>query len=186
MTSAVCRMDFELVSRLLRNGLDVNTKNEDGNSSLHLLLKKHKQTSVEMFKLLLSFGADINALNNRFESPLLCAIDCKEEKIISLLLELDCAVNTEAPLGESPLSLAVIEDQYKLTEALLRFGADVNQKCGRDEHTALHAAVCSFNNKLAQFLVQHGADVEAKDVLGETPLFKASATSNELVEFFLK
>ena len=186
LTSAVCRMDFELVSRLLRNGLDVNTKNEDGNSSLHLLLKKHKQTSVEMFKLLLSFGADINALNNRFESPLLCAIDCKEVKIISLLLELDCAVNTEAPLGESPLSLAVIEDQYKLTEALLRFGADVNQKCGRDEHTALHAAVCSFNNKLAQFLVQHGADVEAKDVLGETPLFKASATSNELVEFFLK
>ena len=186
LTSAVCRMDFELVSRLLRNGLDVNTKNEDGNSSLHLLLKTHKQTSVEMFKLLLSFGADINALNNRFESPLLCAIDCKEEKIISLLLELDCAVNTEAPLGESPLSLAVIEDQYKLTEALLRFGADVNQKCGRDEHTALHAAVCSFNNKLAQFLVQHGADVEAKDVLGETPLFKASATSNELVEFFLK
>ena len=186
LTSAVCRRDFELVSRLLRNGLDVNTKNEDGNSSLHLLLQKHKQTSVEMFKLLLSFGADINALNNRFESPLLCAIDCKEEKIISLLLELDCAVNTEAPLGESPLSLAVIEDQHKLTEALLHFGADVNQKCGRDEHTALHAAVCSFNNRLAQFLVQHGADVEAKDVLGETPLFKASATSNELVEFFLK
>ena len=188
LTSAVCRIDFELVSHLLRNGLDVNTKNEDGNSSLHLLLQKHKQTSMEMFKLLLSFGADINALNNRFESPLLCAIDCEEEKIISLLLELDCAVNTEVPLGESPLSLAVMKGQRKLTEALLQCGADINQKCGRDEHTALHAAVRSFNrNGLAQLLVQHGADVEAEDVLGETPLFKAADTNNnELVEFFLK
>ena len=186
LMSAVCRMDFELVSHLLRNGVDVNTKNEDGNSSLHLILQKHKQTSMEMFKLLLSFGADINALNNRFESPLLCAIECEEEKIISLLLELDCAVNTEAPLGESPLSLAVMKGQRKLTEALLLCGADVNQKCGRDEHTALHAAVRSFNlNGIAQFLVQHGANVEAKDGLGETPLFKAAEKKNELVEFFL-
>ena len=187
LMSAVCRMDFGLVSHLLRNGVDVNTKNEDGNSSLHLILQKHKQTSMEMFKLLLSFGADINALNNRFESPLLCAIDCEEEKIISLLLELDCAVNTEAPLGESPLSLTVMKGQRKLAEALLLCGADVNQKCGRDEHTALHAAVRSFNrNGIAQFLVQHGANVEAKDDLGETPLFKAAETDNELVEFFLK
>ena len=186
LTSAVRRMDFELVSHLLRNGVNVNTKNEDGNSALHLLFRK--QTSMEMFKLLLSFGADINALNNRFESPLLCAIDCEEEKIISLLLELDCALNTEVPLGESPLSLAVVKGQRKLTEALLQCGADINQKCGRDEHTALHAAVLSFNrNGLAQFLVQHGADVEAEDVLGETPLFKAAETnSDELIEFFLK
>ena len=184
LTSAVRRMDFELVSHLLRNGVNVNTKNEDGNSALHLLFRK--QTSMEMFKLLLSFGADINALNNRFESPLLCAIDCEEEKIISLLLELDCVVNTEAPLGESPLSLAVIKGQHKLTEALLQCDADVNQKCGRDEHTALHAAVhCCFLNGIAQLLVQHGADLEAKDRLGETPLFKA-ATNNNLAEFFLK
>ena len=184
LTSAVRRMDFELVSHLLRNGVNVNTKNEDGNSALHLLFRK--QTSMEMFKLLLSFGADINALNNRFESPLLCAIDCEEEKIISLLLELDCAVNTEAPLGESPLSLAVIKGQHKLTEALLQCDADVNQKCGRDEHTALHAAVHGhFLNGIAQLLVQHGADLEAKDRLGETPLFKA-ATKNKLAEFFLK
>ena len=185
LTSAVRRMDFELVSRLLRNGVNVNTKNEDGNSALHLLFRK--QTSMEMFKLILSFGADINALNNRFESPLLRAIDREEEKIISLLLELDCAVNTEAPLGESPLSLAVIKGQHQLTEALLQCDADVNQRCGRDEHTALHAAVRGcFLNGIAQFLVQHGADVEAKDRLGETPLFKAAETNNELVKFFLK
>ena len=35
LTSAVDRMDFGLVSRLLQNGMDVNAKDEDGQSALH-------------------------------------------------------------------------------------------------------------------------------------------------------
>ncbi|CAH3161140.1 unnamed protein product [Porites evermanni] len=192
LTSAVGRMDFPLVSHLLQNGMDVNKKNEFGNTALHIIFlrgmqDKKPQKAMEMFKLLVSFGADINAINNTFETPLHYAVDFEAEECISLLLELDCKIDFEVPLKESPLILATLKGKCKLVEELLQCGADVNQKCGRDEQTPLHAVVKSFNRPaLAQIMLLHGADLETKDFVEETPLTKAlEMVDEELVEVFL-
>ena len=84
--------------------------------------------TMEMFKLLVSFGADINALNSTFEAPLHFAVKQGVGKVIDLLLELGCETTFNAPLRESPLFLAVVKGQYKLAEKLLQCGAEVNQK----------------------------------------------------------
>ena len=75
---------------------------------------------------------------------------------------------------------------------LLQYGLAVNQKCCRDETTPLHFAVASaFGSEsvhLPQLLLQHGADREAKNALGETPLSLAAAKNGgnfSLVQFFL-
>ena len=192
LTSAVGRMDFPLVSHLLQNGMDVNKKNEFGNTALHIIFlrgmqDKKPQKAMEMFKLLVSFGADINAINNTFETPLHYAVDFEAEECISLLLELDCKIDFEVPLKESPLILATLKGKCKLVEELLQCGADVNQKCGRDEQTPLHAVVKSFNRPaLAQIMLLHGADLETKDFVEETPLSKAlEMVDEELIEVFL-
>ena len=191
LTSAVDRMDFWLVSRLLQNGMDVNAKNEDGQSALHAVFFSSKQgldqhKTMEMFKLLVSFGADINALNSTFEAPLHFAVEQGVRKVIDLLLELGCETNFNCPLRESPLFLAVVKGQYKLAEKLLQCGAEVNQKRGRDERTPIHTAVHSFSNCLtAQVLLRYGADLGVKDVFGETPLSLAAETDHEMVELFL-
>ena len=191
LTSAVIRMDFALVSRLLQNGIDVNTRDEDGNSALHKVFWQYKEYSdphktMEMFNLLVSFGADINARNKKFKTPLHDAVELGAEKIISLLLELDCKMNFEDTERGSPLLQAVIKGDCKLVEALLQCGADVNQGCCRDERTLLHAAVGSlYSLAQAHVLLEYGADLEAEDVFGETPLAKAVEKDGGMAELLL-
>ena len=191
LTSAVDCMDFGLVSSLLKNGMDVNRKNENGQSALHFVCLPRTQASdpqktMEMFKLLVSFGADVNLLNNTFESPLHYAVEQGLEKVARLLLELGCKTNFKVPLGETPLFLAVLKGQYKIVEMLLQCGADVNQKCGREERTPLHASVVNPEGLvLARLLLYYGADLGADDVLGETPLALAAGKAHDIVKLFL-
>ena len=193
LTSAAFRTDIDVVSRHLQNGLDVNARTEDENTALHFaLLRDAHPKIIEMVKLLVEFGADINAKNNKLKTPLHFAADLNHEEIVSLLIELECEANCEDSLTESPLHLAVNRRNSKVTEMLLQYGLAVNQKCCREETTPLHvaAAVASGSESvhIPQLLLQHGADREAKNALGETPLASAAETKGgnfSLVQLFL-
>jgi len=193
LTSAAFRTDIDVVSRHLQNGLDVNARAGNGNTALHIaLLRGAHPKLTEMVKLLVEFGADINAKNNKLETPLHFAADLNSEEIGSLLIELECEANCEDSLTRSPLHRAVGRRNSKVTEMLLQYGLAVNQKCCREETTPLHVAVAvakgSKSVHIPQVLLQHGADTEAKNALGETPLASAVATNGgnfSLVQFFL-
>lgn len=56
-----------------------------------------------------------------------------------------------------------------LVEMLISTGADVNSKQGMGGRTALHVA-CEFHNEfMIKVLISHGANVTAKDIVGNTP-----------------
>lgn len=66
-------------------------------------------------------------------------------------------------------------------------GADVNHKC-KDGKFLMHIAALNGRGYLdeAQFLIDHGADINAKEYCGWTPLhWAASIGSQEMVEFLL-
>lgn len=81
----------------------------------------------------------------------------KEEKLM----------NSRNILGETPVLMAILRCQHDLAEKLLAAGADINIP-NRNENTALHFAVA--NPEIVHLLIKHGANVDARNCVGETPL----------------
>ena len=60
-----------------------------------------------------------------------------------------------------------------VAETLIKHGADVNIHSGPIQGTPLHAAARRDNVIVAEVLLAAGADIEARDIKGETPLRRA-------------
>jgi truncated hemoglobin YjbI len=60
-----------------------------------------------------------------------------------------------------------------VVRALVRSGADVNARGGAKRCTALHMAARRGNVEVAEALLECGADIEARDRVGDTPLRRA-------------
>ena len=67
---------------LVKHNADVNAKDKDGNTALHLAVIRQK---VDITRTLLKHNADVNARNNLGNTVLDCAVDnCQE--LVELLL----------------------------------------------------------------------------------------------------
>jgi ankyrin repeat protein len=73
---------------------------------------------------------------------------------------------------------AVLENNVPEFRRLLSDGADVNAKHSRTGLTSLSVACHEGHVQLVKELVEHGADVEAKDNGGNTPLHYAAITGS--------
>lgn len=80
-------------------------------------------------------------------------------------------------LGWTPLHIAAIGDHKRETDMLLASGADPNAR-DRFGHTPIFFARSAY---VAQVLVSHGADVNAKREDGAAPLHRAARTGSRQV-----
>ncbi len=210
--NAVRKCSREVVELLLKQGADVNAKSNFGGTPLHEVLQTHvsaviqsrkyssfekkrgdefrkkAEVALDIFKLLLKHGADVNAKNNFGGTPLHSSImynSSDETKIVEmaeLLLKHGADVNAKDNGGLTPLHTGAHNAKnnqisVEMAELLLKYGADPNTK-DKDGRTPLHWAAWNINShKFAELLLKHGADVNAKDNLGETPLHDARMRS---------
>jgi ankyrin repeat protein len=77
--------------------------------------------------------------------------------------------------GQTLLMECVLEKREDLVELLLEHNADPKRR-DRDQATALHFAAAAHLPRAVQLLLDKGAEVDAQDNLGNTPLFKALST----------
>jgi truncated hemoglobin YjbI len=101
-------------------------------------------------ELLLRRGAEPDAVDRGGHTPLYCA-------------------GNRFPRPGSPHA----GQGRQIVELLVRAGADVNAARGVKRCTALHMAARRGGVSVAEALLDHGADIEARDSLGETPLRRA-------------
>ena len=136
--------DVDSMRAILKTGVEVNFKDMNGDTVLACVLDNRDNShAMEIVKVLLQFGADVNTKNDRWETPLLIAVRMNLENVSELLLELGCDAKARDLDSCCSLRYAAQNDNGKLTEMLLKFGADASLKTDRDEVTPLHMAVSS-------------------------------------------
>ncbi len=80
--------------------------------------------AAETTQLLLSQGADSNALNRSHRTPVQLAAELNHADVISLLANAGADLNTQDKKGRTPLHRATYEGMVEAAEALLAKGAD--------------------------------------------------------------
>lgn len=95
--------------------------------------------------------------------------------MVAALLKLGVDANTQTEDGHSPLYCVGNEcpGGGAVVRALIEAGARVDACDGIKRCTALHMAARRGNVEAAEALLERGANIEARDSLGETPLRRA-------------
>ncbi len=161
---------------LIRNGANVNMQNYKGVQPLHIT------SDFETTELLLENGADVNAvsrsgirvspfekhvvLDGIIQSQNKLPLNPEWREITNLMLEYGGDYNTRDKEGNTLFHRAVQMGNTDLVRCLISMGVDVNVK-NNEGRTALHLVK---DPKIAEMLLDAGADMEAQDNSGSTPL----------------
>jgi len=109
---------------------------------------------------------------------------------LELLLDLGAAVDAADRSGRTPLFCVANEcraaNASAVAEALLRRGAAVDARDRVNRCTPLHAAARRGFVAVAAALLDGGADLEARDVAGDTPLRRAVNCGQVEIATFLR
>ena len=169
--------DTQALKKMIEEGLDVNARDEEGDTLLLFTLANND--NLEIARMLLDAGADINAPSQRDGiTPLLEATTMANE----LQKQAQKIYKNPAALKHTNISAgnlknrAVHQMQYatKLTKMLIEHGADVNRETPYGT-PLMNACTNEWNKEIVDMLLEAGADVNKKDRNGRTALFYASA-----------
>ena len=143
---------------------------------------------LEVVRLLLAHGADINTTNRYECTPLSSVYDGGHLDVMRLLLKhgADVDARLDDTFKKCLLHEASLREDVDTARLLLQHNADVNSKdllgC-----TPLHDASRTGKAGVALLLLEHGAYVNARDLMGNTPLCLASENGHlEVVELLLR
>jgi len=205
LISSAITYQISAVKALLAIGVDVNATNQMGQSPFSVAVESG---NVELVKLLIAHGADINR-TMRGITPLHYAADRNHTETVKTLLSAGANVNTAD--GLPPLICAVEHDNVEMLSALMAKGADLEATDARGD-TAVSKAAKQGAAKLVALLQKAGAkyapdifcaaglgdvaavekflaegvDVNAKDKHENTALFYAASSGHsDVVEILL-
>ncbi len=167
---------------LLFNGCGQKQSDIDSATSMQDSLSNHENLIQKE-----SLGESNDLINAVLENDL--------EKAQTLLSE-GADVHQKDARGWTPIHNAVYEDHLEMATLLLKYGADVNAKtlCGpdyegyrMDRYTPLIVATPHGQLETIQYLIEHGANVNDKEDLGNTALHYAASNGNlATAEYLIK
>jgi ankyrin repeat protein len=157
---------LEFVRMLLMHSIDVNAKNKDNCTSLHLA---SQGGHAKIVWLLLRHEADIATRNLKHNTPLHLASSNVSPETVRLLIEHGADVNAPNANLKTPLHLASWWVR-KTARLLLQLRADVKPQKKSYSYPRKEPGA---KVKTVQVLLEHGADVTARDDTRSTPLHLA-------------
>ena len=181
--TAAAAGDEMAVNGFLGGGMNPNAKDEDGDTALTAAAARG---DVKILNALIKGGADVNAKGRNDWTPLLLALQGKQDSVSEVLLARnDIDLKAESPEGMTALMIAVWTEKTGFVRLLLDRGADVNHQ-DKDGDTAVHGAAMNGDSRLLQLLLDHRANPNIRNRLGGTALmWAASYGYDEAVQVLL-
>ena len=165
---AISESKIKSIEFFLNKGTSVDRKDRSfkGSQPIHSAVINE---DIEVIKLLMSHGADINARDNEGLTPLCMRLRFGGTEHLQELMLLGADVFVKDHNNNTALHYAAEPGDDDAIKLLIKNGLDVNAKNNNLE-TPLHVAakMCRFN--IINTLLQAGANIETVDKLGFTPL----------------
>jgi ankyrin repeat protein len=136
-----------------------------------------KDPRTIMVKLLLDYGADIEAENGSGHSVLYVAVANGQEEVVRLLIDMGVDIETRRHDGMTCLMNAALYGREEIVRLLLDKGTNIEAKdvrFGRNGATVLCAVARFGNAAMVKLLLERGANVAAMDNLRQTALHYAT------------
>ena len=153
--------NLEAAKQHLVAGADVDFRNQQGFTPLHVAAQKGHNKVAE---LLIAKGANVNTSGRLIgTTPLDSAALLGHKEMVELLIDSGADINPQITTGETPLQRAEQRGHSAIAEILRKHG-------GKAGEVTLQLAILKGQKDVAKSLITGGADVNAKGLLGRTPL----------------
>jgi hypothetical protein len=165
--------DVETVEGWLKEGLDPEFRADRVGTGLMLAAW---EGNIGMMALFVAYGADVNAMNQNREQPLMHAAWQGHRDAVRWLLDHGAQINRQG-LEWSALHYAVFAGHQDVVNTLIARGADIDAR-STNGSSPLMMASREGHEKLAQLLVNLGADTDVKNDWGDDALVWAMRNGN--------
>lgn len=177
--------DYAKVRALVEKGAAVDARSPMGRTAL--LAAAAQRDSFRIVSYLLEHGADPQALDGAPEflsngtkaTALMYAARSGDIRTMQMLIDKGIDVNAATTSGNTALCDAVSARDLRAVRLLIGHGARVNFTFGPTKQTPLIWAAFQEAPAIVEELLTAGADVNAKDALGSTPLVWAAMSERD-------
>jgi ankyrin repeat protein len=168
--------EYQVVKALLIRGIPHDFQDNSGKTALHYAAECYDERAVNVINILSEHQANLDARDNLGWTPLMNAAHHARLAVASRLLELGADVSAKNNQGQTVLHLGCrnfIIYQYQQLTKLVGMDSNLPEK-GYNQLINLSIDV------LKKLLIA-GADINATDFEGESPIFNAISISQNLV-----
>ncbi|MGB8951355.1 MAG: ankyrin repeat domain-containing protein [Candidatus Aminicenantales bacterium] len=173
----------EAAENLIQRGADLRAR--EARKRTPLVLAARESGSVEMAKLLIAHGSDINSVDESNDSALELASWRGFKDFVNLLLDKGAKISDSERQRKSLLNHSVKRRLERLLQALTDAGLDLKEIQSSNPELVL-AAASGGSTQIIGMLEEHGFDLNYTDKNGWTPLHCAAEFGrNDAVRYLL-
>lgn len=169
----------ELAHCLENKKFNINMKNFEGNTVLHVAIKYGQLDAV---KYLAGRMPDFERHDKDGRSALMLAMEKDKPAFALALIAAGAPPNTHDKEYVYPLHRASQAGEIDIVKALVEAGADVNVRTRDTEDTPLHMAIMGGRRGIAEYLVSKGARIDIAGKNGKTAAQLAKDTGPKMYD----